>query len=476
MRRIAGDRQQIKASEWNQIADAVQMGRRTNSVSRTQPWYVWENGRNRTGEVIAAGVPVLLGAWTPQITGGYTGGRPNGYFDCWHAYLPTTVAEADAMSGSIQRIGVTLDQIGINEVGRIAIGGLVAAKVGSTGPYAKPHPKSNAAHKIQFQSGNWGVRIVGYSSDGIAIVNLDDTNWEAIYTLSEIRKAPPTGTDATIDGVAGFVVDSLNCAFFQSIGDRGVAVIRGNRFVIQSPWGNASSEQGVAFVLTSVPTYGAFNSIQTATAKVLFPNGVLGGDIVIKFIGRVRGKIGSRGFAVYQLGEWISTSLQQPALRMRATAASAVEPSDTTKTVTVIESHTSFPYDISPLTFDPPSSSIEVDNPKSLFGFEGAKIDLVYNSETDRYFIDSIQKHAWRIKGTLEDEMLPSDSEIKLEYVTGLDGVLNESIVTDGFVMAKNTHHWNGVSGATARAEYNWDLGQWELYQIDCEEDPPEEE
>lgn len=238
MRRVSGSEFDPKASEWNLIADQVKRAGIQSDASDLRTWYVEGFGRNLSGEQLAIGVPVLLGAWTQENSGSFTSNKPKGFHNVYHAFVPNTVSEANAMVGRLNRIAVTLEVIPNNGVGRIAIAGIVGAKVSGSGEFAKPLPKSDANHKTRLGVGSWGVRILGTSSDQtFSILDLSTYQFNASYSLTQNRQAPPSGTNATVDGTSSlFVVDSNSCATWQLNGDSGIATLQNNRFVITVPW------------------------------------------------------------------------------------------------------------------------------------------------------------------------------------------------------------------------------------------------
>ncbi len=263
-------------------------------------------------------------------------------------------------------------------------------------------------------------------------------------------------------------------------GNKAVLLIEIDGRICVHDRGEGGGVEGTAFVLTSVPAFGAFNAIATATATILNPDGSVGSAIVVKCVGRVRGRIGSRGFAVMQNGEWIVVEIQQPAAHILASLKSKLNPDTLTVDVIPSKVYTQWPNDITPPLTTPEEGPdyLNVDNPKRLCGFVDAKVDLTYDAIADRYFIESIDRQAFRVKGKVYGDFGEGDSDVTLHYVEGIDGYLNEAIRTAGEVEAKNSHKWAASTDATARAEYNWAAEQWELYQVDCDvpEEEPEEE
>ncbi len=295
------------------------------------------------------------------------------------------------------------------------------------------------------------------------------------FTL--VNPLPAFGsTDATIsstgpdDGTEIVVVDWVGNS--GSASQLGIAWFDGtNYWVVEILAGSSSSVPALAFVLTSAPAFGGFNAISTASAVILNPNGSTGSAFTVKFVGRTRARVGSRGVAVQVSGEWIVSEIQQPALRIRANLLDTLHPADATAMVTQSVVHTSFPIDIPASTGEPPYSSFSVANPKKLCGFGSAIVDLQYDAATNQYFIDSIERQAFRIRGTVISDFGSTDATVNINAVIGLDGALPTLLATSGAAIVANVHQWSGSADSIARAEYNGTNNQWELYQIDCHED-----
>lgn len=297
------------------------------------------------------------------------------------------------------------------------------------------------------------------------------------FTLSE-SLSPLGSADAVInsagpdDGTTILVSEWTGSS--GTTGQQGIAWYDGLAYwVVEILTGSSSSSSSAstAFVLTSAPSFGSFNAITTATANVLTPGGSLGAAIVVKFIGRTRAKVGSRGVAVLVSDEWIVSEIQQPALRIRANLVDTLFPSSTTTTVTQSSIQTPFPLDIPMSAGEPPYSAVTVANPKKLCGFGTAVVDLQYDAATDGYFIDSIERQAFRIRGTVVSDFGSTDTTMNMDTLIGLDGVLPPLLALSDAVVVANVHEWAGSAGSIARAEFNWTNNQWELYQIDCNED-----
>ena len=247
-----------------------------------------------------------------------------------------------------------------------------------------------------------------------------------------------------------------------SAGDRGIAWLQnGTYWVLEL----SSGIDATAFELTADATYGAPGSTQSIAAIKLLPDGSPGDAITVKTMGRTRGLDGCRGIAIQRGSDFVAVELQQPAAAVSALLYTVCPPSSATIQVTFDEVLTPFPHD-----FPPAASPFEVDNPLRLYGYSGTLCVLNYRASNNRYYIASVKKEATRILGTVTSDFNSEESCTLIE-LEGLDGVLPADLVSAEEATVENIHKWTGVDGLKARAEYNWTTQQWELYQIDCDEE-----
>jgi hypothetical protein len=88
-----------------------------------------------------------------------------------------------------------------------------------------------------------------------------------------------------------------------------------------------------------------------------------------------------------------------------------------------------------------------------------------WNYRQARYEVHDYVRQATRVTGTLEQDLDSTDSTIHLENIEGIDG--ERSTPPTPGLLVNNTHKLSGKHSDTARAEWNNESGQWELYQVD---------
>ena len=176
-RRIPGDPIQFSATEWNQMVSEVdKVGSKRPDHTNKLPYTVAE-GKNVSGETIAPGSPVFFSQWTANLT--YTTFVPfvHGWWELRHAYWPANATEFtqyETDKCSIARIGIALEGIADDAIGRFAIKGRCAVKaVANDWPYVRPQLKAapSSAFKTSMAPAQWGYRVVNRFADW-AVVDL----------------------------------------------------------------------------------------------------------------------------------------------------------------------------------------------------------------------------------------------------------------------------------------------------------------
>lgn len=230
--------------------------------------------------------------------------------------------------------------------------------------------------------------------------------------------------------------------------------------------GGSAGIDATPFELTANATWGSFNAVQTINAIKLLPDGSPGDAIVVKTLGRTRAKSGCRGIAIKRGSDYVAVELQQPAAQITATLYADLSPTSATASVHQLFSANPFPNDVLPSFIE----SLSVKNTFKLKGFSGSKCELQYDSENDEYRVSQITQYAGRIIGSVVADFDETDATCDLESVTGIDGALPPEFDTVAEATVQNTHDWTGTAETKARAEFNWNTLDWELYQIDCAE------
>jgi len=188
-RRIPGDPMQFAATEWNQIVSKVdQIGSQRPEPTLKLPYEV-ADGRNVSGETIAPGSPVFFSQWTANLT--YTTFVPfvHGWWELRHAYWPANASEFTTYETdkcSIARIGIALEEIEDDAIGRFAIKGRCAVKAASSDwPYVRPQLKavSGSVFKTSMTASRWGYRVVSRFADW-AVIDLDAMVMTNFYARS----------------------------------------------------------------------------------------------------------------------------------------------------------------------------------------------------------------------------------------------------------------------------------------------------
>jgi hypothetical protein len=177
-RRIPGDPIQFAATEWNQIVSEVDQVGLSRPDHKLKLPYAIADGRNVSGETIAPGSPVFFSQWTANLE--YTTFVPfvPGWYQLRHAYWPANASEFTTYETdkcSIARIGIALEGIDNNKIGRFAIKGRCAVKaVANDWPYVRPQLKAAASSvfKTSMAPSPWGYRVMSRFADW-AVIDLD---------------------------------------------------------------------------------------------------------------------------------------------------------------------------------------------------------------------------------------------------------------------------------------------------------------
>lgn len=193
--------------------------------------------KNNCTYTLQPGSPVILGTFTGEGSG--WGNSRNGWLNVHPCYLPINVTEANELASSLFNVGVVVgDSIEANACGDVAISGTVEIKCDSGAGFLLPRVKTASYQDSAAVSNGFGfARKIADLGNGFALCDLNCLSNFLTYTLTQNRQAPPNATNAQLSlGPNAFVVDSYGCAALQLIGDQGVAMWLGNRFVITVPW------------------------------------------------------------------------------------------------------------------------------------------------------------------------------------------------------------------------------------------------
>jgi len=240
-RRFAGEKTKISASEWNNLIEPSQrLGTQTPNKP-TEITYVSATGRNDCGYDLVPGSPVVLGTFTADQTPTQLGNSRKGWYSLRPCYLPRTLAESNALQGSLFSIGITLDAIAQNASGTVAISGVVECNCAAAGAgWISPMTQSTTDFRSRVTvNAVWGVaRKICDTGSGLALIDLNSSNNRIFYRLKEQMKTPTQATLATLESSTGdfFVLDSYAIAQWQANEDRGEAMLLNNRWVVVNPW------------------------------------------------------------------------------------------------------------------------------------------------------------------------------------------------------------------------------------------------
>jgi hypothetical protein len=204
-RRIPGDPMQVAATEWNQIAAKVdQIGSQRREPTLKLPYEV-ADGKNVSGETIAPGSPVFFSQWTANLS--YTTFVPfvPGWYQLRHAYWPANASEFtdyETAKCSIARIGIALEGIANNAIGRFAIKGRCAVRaVANDWPYVRPQLKAapSSAFKTSMAPAPWGYRVMSRFADW-AVIDLDAMVMTNFYGTTSSAIAVNGWGTVTVEG------------------------------------------------------------------------------------------------------------------------------------------------------------------------------------------------------------------------------------------------------------------------------------
>lgn len=240
-RRFPGDKTPIAASEWNNlIADSQQLGTQ-NNTKPTEITYVSATGRNDCGYDLVPGSPVVLGAFTADRTPAQLGNAKQGWYSLRPCYLPRTLAESNALQGSLFSIGITLDAIAQNASGQVAVAGVVECNCHVAGSgWISPMTQADTNFRSRVTvNGVWGVaRKICDTGTGLALIDLNSSSNRMFYRLKEQMKTPALATLTNIQTFTDdFVLfDTFAIAQWQANEDRGEVMLLNNRWVVVNPW------------------------------------------------------------------------------------------------------------------------------------------------------------------------------------------------------------------------------------------------
>jgi len=240
-RRFAGEKTKISASEWNNLIEPSQrLGTQTPNKP-TEITYVSATGRNDCGYDLVPGSPVVLGTFTADQTPTQLGNSRKGWYSLRPCYLPRTLAESNALQGSLFSIGITLDAIAQNASGQVAVAGVVECNCHVAGAgWISPMTQADTNFRSRVTvNGVWGVaRKICDTGTGLALIDLNSSSNRMFYRLKEQMKTPSLATLTNIQSFTeDFVLfDSFAIAQWQASEDRGEVMLLNNRWVVVNPW------------------------------------------------------------------------------------------------------------------------------------------------------------------------------------------------------------------------------------------------
>lgn len=241
-RRFAGDKTPIRATEWNQVID---QSRRTGVQQTSRPidvGYSSVTGRNDCGYDLVPGSPVVLQTFTADQASPQLGNWKKGWVSLRPCYMPRTIAESNALLGSLFSIGIVLDGIAQNATGEVAVSGIVECNCTTPGSgWVRPLTQATTDHRSRLMTHpTWGVaRHIRDTGPNMALIDLNASSNRIFYSLRQRMQIPVNATLANFatSTEVFYVQDAYAIAQWQANEDLGEAMLlTGNRWHVVNPW------------------------------------------------------------------------------------------------------------------------------------------------------------------------------------------------------------------------------------------------